>query len=129
MPFYCCWWLQYNTYFKAKPIEKFAGDQSWIDEGGTNSNRYMLVSPWANTSLPAPIVLSAWGYQLYVTSPNDPRMQQFVDKFRHSQKYTPEYGSAVDGIPLNPGATAGELGGGQPPLYGSKYANPQNYNN
>lgn len=107
-------------------IEKFAGGQSMIDEQN-NANRFMLVSPWADNTLPAPIVLSSWGYQLYVTSPTDPRMQQFVNKFRHSQTYSPEYGSAVDGVPINSGSGATRVGGGQPALYGSKYANPNNY--
>src|SRR2546421_1898887 len=35
---------------------------------------------------------TSWGFQLKVSSPTDSRMQQFVTKFRTSQKYTPEYG-------------------------------------
>jgi hypothetical protein len=123
-------WITYRPNLpksEIQAIEKFAGGQSMIDEGGTNANRYMVVSPWADNSLPAPIVLSSWGYQLYVTSPTDPRMQQFVNTFRHNQKYTPEFGAAVDGVPINSGSSANQLGGGQPPLYGSKYANPTNY--
>ncbi|MGN6162206.1 MAG: DUF3105 domain-containing protein [Marmoricola sp.] len=123
-------WITYRPGLptsEVQAIEKFAGDQSLIDESGNNANRFMLVSPWADKSLPAPIVLSAWGYQLYVTSPTDPRMQQFVNMFRHSQKYSPEYGSAVDGVPINAGSGANQLGGGQPALYGSKYANPAHY--
>jgi hypothetical protein len=123
-------WITYRPNLPAsqvQAIEKFVGDQTLIDEGGNNSNRYMIASPWADNTLPAPIVLSAWGYQLYVTSPTDPRMQQFVSLFRHNQKYTPEYGSAADGIPVNAGAQQGQLGGGQPALYGSKYANPKSY--
>lgn len=123
-------WITYRPTLpqsEIQAIEKFAGDQSMIDEGGSNSNRFMLVSPWADARLPAPIVLSSWGYQLYVTSPNDPRMQQFVNKFRRSPTYTPESQAAVDGVPVNSGTGANQLGGGQPPLYGSKYANPNNY--
>ena len=80
------------------------------------ANRYLDLSPWATDTLPSPIVLSSWGYQLRVTSPADPRLQQFVNTFRNSAKYSPEYGSAVDGIPIQTG--------GPPALDGSKQSNP-----
>jgi hypothetical protein len=85
-----------------------------IDEGN-NENRSMVLSPWAS-SLPSKIVLSSWGYQLKLDDVDESRMQDFVDTFRHSKKYTPEYGSAVDGIPVQTG--------GQPIRGGSKFANP-----
>ena len=111
-------WITYRPNLPAsqvKQLQALVGKQSMIDESG-NSNRYMDLSPWADDSLPAPIVVSSWGYQLKVQSPTDPRIQQFIDKFRHSKTYTPEYGSAVDGIPVQTG--------GQPLMYGSKFANP-----
>ena len=61
-------------------------------------------------------MLSAWGYQLRVDSPTDPRMQSFVNTFRHNPTYTPEYGAAVDGIPVQTG--------GRPALDGSRQPNP-----
>ena len=123
-------WITYRPNLpqsQIQALEAFVGKQSLIDESGNNANRYIIMSPWSDNSLPAPIVISAWGYQLYATSPTDARLQQFVDTFRHSQKYTPEYGSPVDGVPINSGTGANQLGGGQPALYGSKYANPKNY--
>ena len=112
-------WITYRPNLPAKQVQQLqdlVGKQSMIDEGGTNENRYMDLSPWADNSLPAPIVVSSWGYQLKVDSPTDKRIQQFIDKFRHNKTYTPEYGAAVDGIPVQTG--------GQPTLYGSKFANP-----
>ena len=76
----------------------------------------MDLSPWASNALPSPIVISSWGYQLRVSSPTDPRLQQFVDTFRHSQTYCPEYGSPADGIPVQTG--------GQPAINGSSKPNP-----
>ena len=32
-----------------------------------------------------------------LASPSDPRLQQFIDKFRVSQQYTPEYGAPCTG--------------------------------
>lgn len=91
--------------------------QSMIAEpqDGGRSNRYVDLSPWASNDLPAPIVISSWGYQLQVQSPTDPRLQQFIDTFRHNSKYTPEYGAAVDGIPVSTGGNPA-LGSSQPNL-------------
>jgi hypothetical protein len=111
-------WITYRPNLPAaqvKALQDLVGKQSMIDESG-NSNRYMDLSPWADNSLPSPIVISSWGYQLKVDSPTDPRIQQFIDKLRHNKTYTPEYGAAVDGIPVQTG--------GQPLMYGSKFANP-----
>jgi hypothetical protein len=60
-----------------------------------SSSRYVDLTPYPG--LPSPIVVTAWGLQLRLTSPADPRLQQFVTKFRVSQKYTPEYGGACAG--------------------------------
>ena len=79
--------------------------QSILGEDGGGSNRYIDLSPWANSRLPAPIVISSWGYQLRVQSPTDSRLQQFIDTFRSSQKYTPEYGEPVDGVPVQMGGS------------------------
>jgi hypothetical protein len=92
--------------------------QSMIAEpqDGGRSNRFMDVSPWADNDLPAPIVISSWGYQLKVQSPTDPRLQQFIDAFRHNPKYSPEYGAAVDGIPVQTGGSPALNGSSQPNL-------------
>lgn len=115
-------WITYRPNLPASQVKQlvaFVGKQSLIDESAATGisgqeNRYMDLSPWPGDSLPAPIVLSAWGHQLYVTSPTDPRMQQFVDTFRHSPKYTPEYGAAVDGVPVQTGGRAAEYGATKP---------------
>lgn len=111
-------WITYRPTLAAteiRALQDLVGKQTMIDEGN-NSNRYMDLTPWASDKLPSPIVVSSWGYQLRVSSPTDPRIQQFIDKFRHNKKYTPEYGAAVDGVPVQTG--------GEPALYGSKLANP-----
>jgi hypothetical protein len=82
----------------------------------SRSNRYVDLTPWSSDALPSPIVISSWGYQLRVSSPTDPRLQQFVDTFRHSRTYTPEYGAPVDGIPVQTG--------GRPSVNGSSEPNP-----
>jgi hypothetical protein len=114
-------WITYRPSLPADQVAQlvdFFKKQSMIDEPSDQgrSNRFVDLSPWTDDSLPSPIVISAWGYQLRVTSPTDPRLQQFVDTFRHSKTYSPEYGSPVDGIPVQTG--------GQPAINGSSQPNP-----
>jgi len=115
-------WITYRPGLPAaqvKALTAFVGKQTLIDESAATaiagqSNRFVDLSPWSDAKLPAPIVISAWGYQLYVDTPTDPRLQQFVDTFRHSQTYSPEYGSAVDGEPVETGGRAAEFGATKP---------------
>ncbi len=114
-------WITYRPNLPASEVSQlvdFFKKQSMISEpsDGGRSNRYVDLTPWADNSLPSPIVISSWGYQLRVNSPTDPRLQQFVDTFRHNQAYSPEYGSPVDGVPVQTG--------GQPAINGSSSANP-----
>ncbi len=116
-------WITYSPDLPASEVQAlvdFVGSQSLIDEPSTSipgqSNRYVDLSPWADSSLPSPIVISSWGHQLGVTSASDSRLQDFVDTFRYSQKYSPEYGAPVDGVPVQTG--------GVPAAYGSSQPNP-----
>lgn len=116
-------WITYDPDLSKSDVSAltaFVAKQTMIPEseqGVTDqANRYMDLSPWASNTLPAKIVISAWGHQLQVTSPTDPRLQKFVDTFRHNQKYSPEFGAAVDGVPVQTG--------GRPAADGSKQPNP-----
>jgi hypothetical protein len=114
-------WITYDPSLSAAKVQQlvdFFNKQTMIPEAsdGGRSNRFVDVSPWTDDTLPSPIMISSWGYQLGVHSPTDPRLQQFVDTFRHSQTYSPEYGSPVDGI--------GVQTGGQPAINGSSKPNP-----
>jgi hypothetical protein len=114
-------WITYDPNLSATKVQQlvdFFNKQTMIPEASDHgrSNRFVDVSPWTDNKLPSPIMISSWGFQLGVNSPTDPRLQQFVDTFRHSQTYSPEYGSPVDGI--------GVLTGGQPAINGSSKPNP-----
>jgi hypothetical protein len=118
-------WITYNPNLPAAEVAAltaFVTRQTLIAEPASavgisnDSNRYVDLSPWATNALPSPIVISSWGYQLRVTSPTDPRLQKFVDTFRDNQKYRPEFGAPVDGIPI--------LTGGRPALDGGTQPNP-----
>ena len=91
-------WITYQPSLPQSEVNQlraFFGRQSVLTPAGGAGSRYIDVTPYPG--LPAPIVISSWGYQLRLSSPADPRLQQFVTKFRVSQQYTPEYGSPCTG--------------------------------
>jgi hypothetical protein len=51
----------------------------------------MFMSPYPG--LKSKISLQSWGYQLFLDSPTDPRIQQFIDALRYNPNTTPEYGA------------------------------------
>jgi putative peptide zinc metalloprotease protein len=58
------------------------------------SQIHVLVSPYPNLS--APVVASAWGHQLRLDSPDDPRLAQFLKAFRLGPQ-APERGGPCTG--------------------------------
>ena len=115
-------WITYDPALPAAQVAAltaFVARQQLFPETGEGSaagqtNRYVVMSPWASGGLPAPIVISSWGYQLRVSDPADPRLQQFLDTFRRSKTYSPEYGSPVDGVPVGTGGRAASNGAAVP---------------
>jgi hypothetical protein len=55
---------------------------------------YLDLSPYP--SLPSPVVVSAWGKQLKLTSASDPRLAAFVKKYKQGSQ-TPEPGAPCTG--------------------------------
>jgi hypothetical protein len=91
-------WITYQPGLPASEVaalRNFVVRQTVIDFPGVTGSRYMDLSPYPG--LPSPIVVSSWGFQLRLSSPWDPRLQQFVNRFRVSQTYSPEYGSPCTG--------------------------------
>ena len=58
------------------------------------AQRYVILSPYPG--LPAPAVATAWGHQLSLQSPSDPRIGQFIDYFREGPQDL-EPGAACSG--------------------------------
>ena len=91
-------WITYRPSLPQSEVNQlrtFAEKQTMVPSTEGAASRYMDLSPYPG--LPSPIVISSWGFQLKVSSPADPRLQQFVSKFRASPKYSPEYGGACTG--------------------------------
>jgi hypothetical protein len=61
---------------------------------------YMLLTPYPD--LPAPVVASAWGVQVQLDSVDDPRLADFIAKYRQSPD-APEPGAACTGAIDGPG--------------------------
>ena len=61
---------------------------------------YMLLTPYPG--LPAPVVASAWGSQVQLDGVDDPRLGDFIEKFRQSPD-APEPGAACTGAVDGPG--------------------------
>ena len=64
-------------------------------KGLVRGNDYRLLSPY--TALPAPIVVTAWGTQLSVSSADDPRLAKFVRVYTQGPT-TPEPGAVCQGV-------------------------------
>lgn len=91
-------WITYSPSLPQSQVDAlraFVERQSMLNPAGQGASRYLDLSPYPG--LPSPVVVSSWGFQLHLSSPSDPRLQQFVNKFRVSQTYTPEYGSPCAG--------------------------------
>ncbi len=91
-------WITYRPSLPASEVDQlraFAQKQTVLPSAEGAPSRYMDLTPYPG--LTAPVVISSWGFQLKVSSPSDPRLQQFVNTFRASPKYTPEYGGACTG--------------------------------
>ena len=55
---------------------------------------YVILSPYPG--LPTPVVVSAWGLQLKLQTANDPRIEQFIQKYEQGPQ-TPEPGAPCSG--------------------------------
>jgi hypothetical protein len=64
-------WITYSPDLDSADVDTLKSEAT---PGG-----YVLVSP--RDQLPSPIVATAWGYQLQLDSADDPRLEQFLDKF------------------------------------------------
>src|SRR5262249_48197506 len=53
--------------------------------------QYIAMSPYPD--LKTKVSLQAWGYQLFVDSVTDPRINEFIALLDHNPKTTPEYGA------------------------------------
>lgn len=77
-------WITYNA--KTLPASGLKDLEKYV--AGIDR---MALSPYPD--LKTAISLQAWGYQLFVSSPSDPRIAQFIAALKYNPKTTPEYGA------------------------------------
>lgn len=78
------------TYAPDLPAEQVTRLEALADQS------YVLVSPWPDDTLPAPIVFSAWGAQLKVDEVPSPDADDFLQAFRQARS-APEPGAPCTG--------------------------------
>ncbi len=91
-------WITYSPTLPQSAVSQLRAlfsRQTVLNPSGQGGSRYLDLTPYPG--LPSPIVVTSWGFQLRLTSPSDPRLPEFIDKFRVSSQYTPEYGAPCTG--------------------------------
>jgi hypothetical protein len=78
-------WITYKPGLPATQVAKLAGLVNGVDR--------MAMSPYPG--LKTNISLQAWGYQLFVNSASDPRVNDFIAALRFNPKTDPENASGV----------------------------------
>ena len=75
------------------------------------SDDYMLLSPYPG--LQSPVVASAWNHQIELEGADDPRLRQFISRYKNNPSTTPEFGATCSGgTSATAAAPLGSYGGG-----------------
>ncbi len=69
------------TYLPVLPQAEVDALRALVKLSYQGKERYVILSPYPGQS--APVVASAWGYQLTLQNPTDPRLTSFINYFRH----------------------------------------------
>ena len=69
------------TYLPVLPQAEVDALRVLVKASYQGTERYVILSPYPGQS--APVVASAWGYQLALQEPTDPRLKSFINYFRH----------------------------------------------
>lgn len=79
-------WIAYSPDLPADDVDALTAR--------AENEQYVLVSPYEGVE--SPITLSAWGFQLEVDDPADPRIDAFLERYLQGEQ-TPEPGAACFG--------------------------------
>ena len=75
------------------------------------SDDYMLLSPYPG--LPSPVIATAWNHQMQMTGADDPRLPQFIRRFKNNPGTTPEFGaSCLGGVSSSANVNSLDTGSG-----------------
>jgi multidrug efflux pump subunit AcrA (membrane-fusion protein) len=104
-------WITYRPDLAADQVTAlktlFAGlaNVTLTSQGRQQPTQTKYVDLFPYPSQRSPIVLTSWGHQLDVSSAADPRIAKFIDTFRASRTYSPEYGGQCNNGIGKPDAT------------------------
>lgn len=84
-------WIAYQPDLAASAVEQLRNQ--------VRGKAYTLLAPYPGLS--SPVVATAWGLQLKLTDPSDPRLAQFIKSYAAGPQ-TPEPGAACSGGLGNP---------------------------
>ncbi len=70
-------WITYRPDLPATALSQL---RQFVETHYDGAQRYLILSPYAG--IPSPIVASAWGAQLQLSSPGDPRLAAFVAHYQ-----------------------------------------------
>lgn len=85
-------WITYLPSLAAGEVDQL---RSMVQSRYVGPQKYLILSPYPG--LPAPIVASAWGAQLRLTSASDPRLVQFIEHFAGGSQGGEPGGSCTGG--------------------------------
>jgi hypothetical protein len=69
------------TYLPVLPQAEVDALRVLVKASYQGTERYVILSPYPDQN--APVVASAWGYQLTLQGPSDPNLKNFINYFRH----------------------------------------------
>jgi hypothetical protein len=84
------------TFEATLPLDQVSALQQLVESHYVGTERYLILSPYAG--IPAPIVASAWGYQLSVGQASDPRLIQFIARFAGGGQGGEQGGACTGGV-------------------------------
>ena len=84
------------TYRPNLPLSQVGQLRNFVQTHYNLPQRYLVLSPYPG--LPAPVVASAWGAQLYLHGASDPRLLQFVKKYIGGNQGTEQGASCTGGV-------------------------------
>jgi hypothetical protein len=83
------------TYLPVLPQAEVDALRVLVKASYRGAERYVILSPYPGQS--APVVASAWGYQLTLQDPADPRLGNFISYFRHGPQTLEPSGHCTGG--------------------------------
>lgn len=84
------------TYLPGLPPAELDRLRELVKASYRGPERYLILSPYPGQN--GPIIATAWGYQLTLQTPTDPRLQSFINYFRYGPQTLERSGRCTEGL-------------------------------